>query len=534
MKSLISLVLALTITLVDAKAQPAVDGGQEGKLFGQVGRARVIMLPEPADLIAVGDDKVADFKRLSKRELYILGKSVGQTNLVIRYPGGRVSMLNVEIGIDIEPVRQVLRDSLPEEDGITITAAGASLVIGGVVSNALASEAALSLVDAYSVNLNRYLQQDGQTNSPAASLSRDAALDGSSSISGTGLVKVINLMKIRDPQQVMLEVRIAEISKAITQQIGFSFLGSGGGGLKWTLGSALTETPLALGSLLIGGTTTTSQNGSSNSVNNNTDSVVNSNNVLNQVLQNSVSSSGTSTATTVTNPIYGGAGTGGHFVFDVNGRPFDIDFEAERKNGLVKILAQPTIVAISGQQGSFLAGGRIYIPVTQSTGEGPAAYTLEEKEFGVGLKFTPTVLDGGRISLRVEPEISELAGQSVSYGFNGNSVLPAFTTTKVSTTVQMLSGQSLIIGGLLKNNLTQSIRSIPILGQIPILGALFRSSAYKSDKTELVVMVRATLVSATDQAPRLPTDNLVEPTSREFFLEGRFEGRPKKASEDEK
>ena len=153
--------------------------------------------------------------------------------------------------------------------------------------------------------------------------------------------------------------------------------------------------------------------------------------------------------------------------------------------------------------------------------------TLQEREFGVGLKFVPTVLDGGRISLKVAPEVSEISRESVTVGGQGNasSVLPAFTTRRVSTTVQLQDGQSLVIGGLIRNSSSGSSNAFPILGELPILGALFRSSQFASDLTELVVVVRASLVQATEAAPALPTDKVSTPTRQEFFLERRLQGR---------
>jgi len=204
-----------------------------------------------------------------------------------------------------------------------------------------------------------------------------------------------------------------------------------------------------------------------------------------------------------------------------------INLDAEKRDGLVRILAEPTIVAMSGQEGSFLVGGKVFIPITQSSGAAGSAVTLQEREFGVGLKFVPTVLDGGRISLKVAPEVSEISRESVSAGTgDGSTLLPAFTTRRVSTTVQLQDGQSLVIGGLLRNNSSASSNAFPFLGELPIIGALFRSSQYAADLTELVVVVRASLVQATEAAPALPTDTVTTPSRPEFFMERRLQGRP--------
>lgn len=201
-------------------------------------------------------------------------------------------------------------------------------------------------------------------------------------------------------------------------------------------------------------------------------------------------------------------------------------FDLSKTDGLIKILAAPTIMAVSGQEGSFLVGGKVFLPV-QSTSNGTATVTLQEQDYGVGLKFVPTVLDKGRINLKVAPEVSELSKEPVTVVSSGTTtVLPTFFTRKVSTTVQLGHGESLVIGGFFRNNVTETVNAIPLLGQLPILGALFRSSEFRSDQTELVVVVRPTLVEGTVKQPPLPTDNFIQPSRAEFFLEGRLEGRP--------
>ena len=268
-------------------------------------------------------------------------------------------------------------------------------------------------------------------------------------------------MSVSAPQQVMLEVKVAEISKTLVDQLGVNFSG-----------------------------------------------------ILNR---------GDWAANLVTNFLSNSAGkltltkqSSGQLVLD-----------AERRDALVKILAEPNIMAISGQEGSFLAGGKIFIPVAQSGSGGASVITLEEKEFGIGLRFTPTVLDGGRINLKVAPEVSELSREGVgisSAGLGGNSVLPFVTTRRVATTVQLADGQSFAIAGLIKNNVTQNIKAFPILGELPVLGALFRSSNFQTDKSELVFVITPRLVKPLAPNYTLPTDRFIEPTRGEFFMQGKMEG----------
>jgi pilus assembly protein CpaC len=272
--------------------------------------------------------------------------------------------------------------------------------------------------------------------------------------------KVINMLSIADPQQVMLEVKVAEVSKTLVDQLGAEFnLPSSGS--SWTysiLSSFLNANP----------------------------------GVLKASRGNKL-----------------------------------ISIDAQKKDGLVKILAEPTIMAISGQEGQFLAGGRILIPVAQSNQVGLTTITLEEKEFGVSLKFTPTVLANGRINLRVRPEVSELSPTGIGisdFGQTSTNILPLINTRKAETTVQLNDGQSFAIGGLIKSNVTQNVKAFPILGEIPILGALFRSSDFETDKSELVFVVTPHLVKPLPPDYPLPTDSFTEPSRSEFFLEGKMEG----------
>ncbi len=204
-----------------------------------------------------------------------------------------------------------------------------------------------------------------------------------------------------------------------------------------------------------------------------------------------------------------------------------ISIDLEKNDGLIKILAEPNLVAISGQEASFLAGGKIFIPVSRANNAtGGSTITLEEKDYGVGVKCTPTVLEGGRIHLKVAPEVSELSQTGSPFTTVGGStaVLPSFTTRRAQTTVQLMDGQSLAIAGLIKNNVTESVRKLPFLGDVPILGPLFRSSEFQGDRSELMFVITPRLVKPIGQSPVLPTDAFVPPSRTEFLLEGRLEG----------
>jgi pilus assembly protein CpaC len=200
---------------------------------------------------------------------------------------------------------------------------------------------------------------------------------------------------------------------------------------------------------------------------------------------------------------------------------------ADRQDSLIKTLAEPSLLAMSGQEASFLAGGKVFIPVVQSTAQGAPLSSLEEKEFGIALKFTPTVLDGDRIHLKVAPEVSELNPQGLGLaasGVSGQAILPLFTTRRASTAVELRDGEAFAIGGLMQGNVNSSIQAFPWLSEIPILGALFRSTQFQKDETELLFVVTPHLVGPSDRALSLPTDRYKEPTQEEFFLEGLQQG----------
>lgn len=196
-----------------------------------------------------------------------------------------------------------------------------------------------------------------------------------------------------------------------------------------------------------------------------------------------------------------------------------------KQNGLIKVLAEPTLICRSGEEAQFLAGGEIPVPVP----EGLGTVAIEYKEYGVALAFSPTVVSGERISLKVQPEVSELdyTNAVTVSGFT----IPALTTRRTATTVELGDGQSFAIAGLLQDEVRETAKKYPLLGDIPMLGALFRSNQFQKAETELVIIVTPHLAKPLDMAEQsLPTDHYVEPTEFEFFMMGKMEGEGKPAS----
>ncbi len=210
---------------------------------------------------------------------------------------------------------------------------------------------------------------------------------------------------------------------------------------------------------------------------------------------------------------------------DIGGSAADflnLRLTALEQKGLARTLAEPNLVALSGQEANFLAGGEIPIPVAQAENSG--AVTIEFKEFGVGLNFTPTVLSSDQINLKLQTEVSSI-DDSRSFSLGGGLAIPSINTRRMSSTIEMGDGQSFAIAGLLESNLIESIRQFPWLGDLPILGALFRSNSFNREETELVIVVTPRLVKPVRQGTvSLPTDNIVPPSQLDWYLLGGMEG----------
>jgi pilus assembly protein CpaC len=198
--------------------------------------------------------------------------------------------------------------------------------------------------------------------------------------------------------------------------------------------------------------------------------------------------------------------------------------DAIKDEGLIKILAEPTLITLSGKAAHFLAGGEFPVPIPQSGAIGISSnITIQYKPFGVGLNFTPTVLSNGKINMEISPEVSELDfNNAVSFqGF----IIPGITTRRVSTVVELADGQSFAIAGLLNDKFVENVRKYPFIGDIPIIGSLFKTSNFEKQERELIIIVTPHLVKPLDKAKQtLPSDQYVEPNDIEFYLFGRLEG----------
>jgi len=392
------------------------------------GKSMLLQLPENAARLSVGNPDVADVVLINPREIYLLGKKVGLTNLLVWTAEGNTTLRDIAVGTDTDTLHAKLLEYVPSVENLRVDSLSDSLVLSGRVADGMKVQRLMALTQAFNGNQ-----------------------------------KVINLMRVHGTQQVMLEVKVAEVSKTLLDELGVDV--------------NLTRS--------FGNTSV---------------------NLLSQLLSAGSTALTTARANGMTN----------------------VTLTAEMKRGLVKVLAEPTITAVSGQEGSFLAGGKIYIPIPQTNAAGGTIITLQEKEFGVGLKFLPTVLEDGLINLQVTPEVSELSqvGTVVKGLRDQSSLLPTINTRRASTTVQLRDGESFAIGGLVKNNVTQTIKAFPVLGDLPVLGALFRSTAFQTDKSELIFVVTPRLAKVLPPDYALPTDTYIPPKRSEYFLNGQVEGKP--------
>ncbi|MES2500319.1 MAG: pilus assembly protein N-terminal domain-containing protein, partial [Pseudomonadota bacterium] len=345
-----------------AASQDAVITAKEDGCVGQIanpaklilplGKSTLIKLPEPLATRSIGNPEVVQAKLITPQTLYLLGLDIGSTNMIIQGKSGTCTIIDVTVSMDPDGLQQMLGELLPEEKNIKATAAADSIILSGTVEDAITANRAVDIASAYvrrrSLPLNvgsggANGNQNNQQNNQQQNMTQQ----------NTDMVnpRIVNMLSVSAQQQVMLEVKVAEVSKTLLDKLGANLSLSQTSG-SWTY----------------------------------------------RLITNFLSTAGAAT---------GGAVSG----FKNSDKNFALD--AEKRDGLIKILAEPSIMAISGQEGSFLAGGTIFIPVSQNNNNGIPTITLEEKEFGVGVKFTPTVLAGGRINLRVSPEVSELNREGV-------------------------------------------------------------------------------------------------------------------------
>jgi pilus assembly protein CpaC len=432
--------------------QASVENREPQRLELSVGKSKVIDMPTAIKRASLASPDIADTVILSPTQIYLTGKTVGTTTLTLWQENDKVStMFDVVVSPDLTRLKENLHRILPDEQGVAITANHDHVTLSGTVSSAANLMRVVGVAEAYAPK------------------------------------KVINVLQVGGVQQVMLEVRVAEMSRELIRRLGINATAATPQGFGM---SALNQLTTMLGGNSFGQTT---------------------GGLLSSTLNL------TQDATQAVN---------GAFRFQTGNITWSGFVDALQEQNLAKVLAKPTLVALSGQEASFLAGGEFPIPVPQAFG----VVTIQFKKFGVGLIFTPNVLSDKHISINVAPEVSELdfANALRLQGFT----IPAISTRRASTVIELADGQSFAIGGLLRDNVRSSVKQFPFLGDIPILGALFRSNSFQKNETELVIIVTPHLVKPLNLAGQtLPTDYFVEPNEFEFYLmgmaeKGGFGGKP--------
>lgn len=454
-----------------------------------IGEGELVTLPSTVADVWTSNPGVADVYVNNPRQIYLFGKEFGEATVFATNAAGQVVYsARIRVAQNLTSIDSMMRAAMPDAD-ITVTTVGQVAVLNGTVRTPEDSAQAQQLVTAF---LN-----------PGVNVSQpDAQLK----------MAVINRLRTATPLQVNLQVRFAEVSRSFVKDIGVNMLSRDtSSGFQFGIGSG-TRSP---------GTITSPD--------------------LSSLPQLDASARFGFPAGTISLPfdpargdfVLPGTGTtfnmstaarGAAFTsLGVAGRLLGLDLlgaiDLGERIGQVTTLATPNLTALSGETGTFLAGGEIPIPISQGLG----AVSVEYKQYDVSLSFTPTVLSDGRISMRVRPEVSQLSSAG-AVQINGTTI-PALTTRRAESTLELGSGQSMVIAGLLSNTHDNSISGTPGLMNVPILGSLFRSNAFQRNETELVIVITPYLVQPVNANEiRLPTDGYDAPTDLERVLLGRING----------
>lgn len=428
-------------------------------LFLPLNRSSLVEMPDPVKEIVIANPDIADVHVNNAKTLTFIGKSAGSTNVRIFDDSGKlVKTLDVSVGYDLPAIRRQLKNLIPDET-IGVEMVNTSVALTGQVHNNATIDKALKITQ-------EYLGGDPNAGKAAAPA---AAIDSNP------YPKILNMLKLVSGQQVMLRVRVSEVNRDALKRLGVDpsvVLGGGNFGVSAALGTAISG--LAVGA--------------------------------------------TGTHTLADPDTFRGT-AGFSWASNANHR-FGAVVNALERDGLIKTLAEPNLVAVSGEQADFLAGGEIPVvtPSTAVVGSAASA-TVEYKPFGISVKFTPDVLSENRIRMVVQPEVSEIstANSIVMSGF----IIPSITTRRAKTTVELAPGESFMIAGLIKDNTKASIDQLPGLKELPVLGALFRSTEFQRNESELVISVTPYIVDPLKASEvKTPSDDFRPASQMEMFFYG--------------
>lgn len=442
-----------------------------------VNKSRTFRVSKAFSTVVSGSPDVVDVKSLSDHLIYIQGKQTGTTNVILfDSTMKQIGILDVEVTIDVGSLQQRIQSGTGTH-GIHVSASLGQVILSGTAADAVAAERAMSIA--------------------------------------TGVVpaggKVVNAMNVAGPQQVLLEVRFLEVDRSAGRDLGVNWFAGN------ARGSNVANSGLGVGGP--GGGITGAGRFRSKS----------DGTPLEDSRGNPVPTPaglpllGTA-ATLASGAIpYGGLLTS--VLKTSGGGSLDVMITALETKGALRRLAEPNLMALSGDAARFLAGGEFPVPIPNTTSSGSPTVTIEYKKFGVELAFVPTVLSRGAINLRVEPSVSELDFAN-AVTIAGTQV-PALTVRNARTTVELRDGQSFAIAGLLQTRNRQDVSQLPWIGSVPVLGTLFRSASYQHEQTDLVIIVTPHLVAPATPGQKLatPMDNRLPANDVDFFLNGQMDVR---------
>jgi pilus assembly protein CpaC len=473
-------------------AQANGDDGGVQHIVVTLYKSRTLVLPQPFASVVVGSPELVDALPMSDRRLYIQGKKIGTTNVSVFNQSMQLAgVIDVEVTPDTGNLQEKIRSSTGSS-AIRVGSSNNQIVLSGLVSNAVTADRAVEVA---------------KTMVPESN--------------------IVNAMKVAPSQQVMLRVRFLEVGRTASREIGVNWFGAnnaGNRGFSTGLGTSSAGGRPAIGP-------TQGLPGCNLGV---SPSCVDASG-------NPIPAPG-STQNAPGLPIFNAVGTllptvtgGVAAPFGValaslatKGGSLDVTLTALEEKGLIRRLAEPDLIALSGDTAAFLAGGEFPVPVAQPGSVGVApVITVQWKPFGVELTFVPTVLANGIINLRLAPSVSELDFTN-SVQIVGSNI-PSLTKREARTTIELRDGQSFAIAGLLQARNRRGISQLPWIGSVPVLGALFRSAAYQQEETDLVVIVTPHLVAPSVPGQRLasPLDNYLPTNDVDFFLMGDMEQKKK-------
>lgn len=434
----------------------------------KLGQSQIITTLLPFKRVAIASDNIADVVVLSPTEAYIYGKTLGYTSVILWEEGKSKTLLDVVVSLDLTALKEKIHQLYPDQQ-IKVHGTETGIVLSGIVSGPEIAEQAVRLATAYM---------------PTAKGK------------GGGCSSVTNLLDVSGIQQVMLEVKFAEVNRSSQKNIQ---AGLAQGKLKNFVGNIGIEDVLSNLDLTNWPEMVTLPSG---------------------LIGNIAKFNDYRALVQAPNSLLMNFADAPNIFVNINN--FTAALKLLEDEGLARIMAEPKLVTQSGHEASFLAGGEFPIPVYDDDG-----ITITFKEFGVGLAFTPYILSNGKISLHVAPSVSEIASTSIiPAGIQGtNFIVPNLATRKLSTTVELYDGQTLALAGLLQDTLRETVVKIPGLGDIPILGVLFRSSSYLQSKTDLLITVTPHLIKPVAKDSIVyPGEEMTMPNNFQFYLLGKFEG----------